>query len=149
MGHEQTFSNDLEDPDDVRRVLMTQAEDVARRLRRDRIKARGVTVKIRYGNFETITRHTMLDVPSSATEEIRRVAREVFDRWALRSYRPVRLIGMAATHLVAGPGQLELFHDGKEDRREKIDEVTDRIVDKFGKGLIRRGDTLKREPGSG
>jgi len=145
MGHEETFPEDLEDPDRVRRVLLAQAEDVARRLRKDGVRARGVTVKIRFGHYETITRHAMLDRPTSATDDLRVAACEVFDRWAARSFRPVRLIGITASPLAPEHGQLALFSDAEAERRERLDGVTDRIVERFGKGVIRRGDALERE----
>jgi DNA polymerase-4 len=102
-------------------------------------------VKIRYGDFETITRSCTLDAPSDATDDICRAARELFDRWASRSFRPVRLIGVAATRLAHGPVQLDLFPDVKHARRRRLDEVADRIVDRFGEGGIRRGDTMRRD----
>src|SRR5687768_10761521 len=51
IGHEQTFGQDLTDPDDVRAVMLEQSENVSARLRRHRLFAGGVTVKIRFGNF--------------------------------------------------------------------------------------------------
>ena len=95
--HEHTFEEDLEDPAEVRAVLLSQTEDVGRRLRRSGQLARTVTVKIRYGDFETITRSATLPAPSDVTTELWEVAAALFDRWAASGYRPVRLIGMGTS----------------------------------------------------
>jgi hypothetical protein len=56
FDHEQTFEVDVADREEVRRVLLDQVEQVARRLRKQGLKARGASLKIRYGDFETISR---------------------------------------------------------------------------------------------
>jgi DNA polymerase-4 len=144
IGHEQTFGADLRHPDAVRQVLAGQAEQVAARLRRHGFRARTVTVKIRYGNFETITRSTTLAVATDHTDQLWKAARGLFDQWAAKSYRPVRLIGVAASHFRAPEPQLTLFEDPREKRMSRVDHVTDAIEGKFGKGAIQRGASLRR-----
>jgi DNA polymerase-4 len=136
IGHEQTFSTDVDDADEVRRVLLDQVEQVARRLRKHRLHARGVTLKIRYGKFQTISRSTTLDAATDATAELWQAARDLFNAWA---FQPVRLIGMTAERLGEGEGQLGLFTDPRKERQRKLDGVADRINDKFGKRAIGRG----------
>ena len=51
IGHEQTFEVDVADPDEIRRVLLDQVEQVRRRLRKHGLQARGVSLKIRFGRF--------------------------------------------------------------------------------------------------
>ncbi|MBI1373731.1 MAG: DNA polymerase IV [Phycisphaera sp.] len=146
IGHEQTFGADLDDPADVRRILLDHVENVARRIRKHGLRARTITLKIRYGDFETITRSTTLDRPTDATDTLWAASRELFDKWATASFRPVRLIGMHASQLSrgdAGDEQLDLFDDGSGERKRQVDAATDRIVDKFGKGSIRRGGTME------
>jgi DNA polymerase-4 len=138
MGHEQTFPRDLEDPDAVRAVMLRQAEAVARRLRKAGVRARTVVVKIRYGDFETITRSHTLDRPTDLTREVWEVARELFDAWA-RTFRPVRLVGVTAAGLVHDGGQGDLFERARRDRDRRVDEAVDRLRDRFGGDAIHRG----------
>ena len=138
IGQEQTFTVDLTDADEVRRAMLDQAEQVARRLRKQELMARVVTVKIRYGDFETITRSETLDELTNATDDIWRTARALFDRWATKAFQPVRLIGVTAKDL-AGGGQPGLFTQAEKERKRRIDETTDKIVEKYGKRAIRRG----------
>ena len=136
IGHERTFETDLADAAEVRRVMLDQVEQVAARLRRHGLTARGVSLKIRFGKFQTISRSTTLARATDATGELWDAARGVFDQWP---FQPVRLIGVTAERLSQGPGQLDLFADPARDRRRKLDSVADQINQKFGKRSIRRG----------
>lgn len=138
IGHEQTFDQDLPDPDMVRAILFEQVEQVAARLRQRGHKAGGVTLKIRFGDFQTINRSAPLSPASDATADLWRAARELFDRWAGDSFRPVRLIGVAADRLRDEEGQLDLFGDGERGRQRHVDAVVDRITDRFGQTAIHR-----------
>jgi len=136
IGHEQTFEVDVADADEVRRVLLDQVEQVARRLRKHGLQARGVTLKIRFGKFETISRSVTLPEATDTTEQLWQAARSVFDKWP---FQPVRLIGMTAERLGRGEDQLGLFADPQKERLRRLDAMTDRINDRFGKRAIRRG----------
>jgi len=136
IGHEQTFEVDVAQADEVRRVLMDQVEQVGWRLRRHCLRARGVTLKIRYGHFQTISRSTTMDHATDVTAELWTAAKKIFEQW---SFQPVRLIGMTAERLTAGAGQLELFVDGQHQRQRNLDVVADKINLKFGQRSIHRG----------
>jgi len=136
IGHEQTFEVDVADAEQIRRVLLDQVEQVARRLRRLGLHARGVAVKIRFAKFETINRSSTLDNSTDSTKELWEAASGLFNKWP---FQPVRLIGMTAERLTKGQGQLGLFTDPKKERQKKLDLVADRINDKFGRSAIRRG----------
>ncbi len=136
IGHEQTFEVDVASPEEVRRVLLDQVEQVARRLRKHGMQARGVSLKIRYGDFQTISRSATLRASTDVTEELWQAARAIFEKWA---FQPVRLIGMTAQRLGPGEGQMDLFADPKKERQRKLDGVADQITRKFGDRAIRRG----------
>lgn len=138
IGNEQTFGQNVEDPDEVRRVMLGQCEDVARRLRKHARLAGGVSVKIRFGDFETITRQAPLAQGSDLTDDLWHAARDLFDHWAARSFQPVRLIGVTATRLdaTAQPG---LFPDPQRDKRRQLERALDGITARFGKRSVHRG----------
>jgi DNA polymerase-4 len=136
ISHEQTFEVDVADREEVLCVLLDQVEQVARRLRTHGLQARGVALKIRYGDFETITRSMTLPNLTDATAELWAAARGLFDKWA---FRPVRLIGMGAERLGRGDEPALLFVDPQRERQKKLDAVADRINEKFGNRTIRRG----------
>ncbi len=140
VSHESTFGENLTSPDEVRAVLLDHAGRVAARLRAKRLVGRTVTVKIRFGNFETITRSATLDAATDRTDEIARAARSLFDAWG---FRPVRLIGVGVSHLSEEAGeQLGLFDTDQRARQRAVDAAADAVAQRFGKGAIRRGSAL-------
>jgi DNA polymerase-4 len=143
IGQEQTFGENVINPADVRRVLFEQVEQVGRRLRQHGLNARTISLKIRYGEFETISRSITIEYASNGTNELWNAASGLFDKWASAHFRPVRLIGMSATQFSAGPAQLPLFADPKIERQKKVDAVADQITSKFGTRAIKRGEGLK------
>ncbi|MEX0887660.1 MAG: DNA polymerase IV [Phycisphaeraceae bacterium] len=139
LGQEQTFPEDVGDPTAVRGVLLGQVEHVARRLRHHRRLARGVSVKIRFGQFETITRSATLAAPTDLTQELWQRVADLYDRWVQQAFVPVRLIGVAAERLTDAGQQLALFSDPDREKRQRLDVAMDRIAQRFGEGTIRRG----------
>jgi DNA polymerase-4 len=137
IGQEQTFGIDLTEPDALRDVMLEQSEQVSARLRKHGLRARSVTVKIRFGDFQTVTRRTTLATSVDATQPIWQAARGLFDEWA-REFKPVRLIGVTASQLAAGEGQMELFGNIVSDRQRRLDSAIDAINAKFGKTTVRR-----------
>lgn len=139
IGHEQTFGVDLADAAEVRRVLAGQAEDVARRVRRHGLLARTVTVKIRFGDYETITRSRTMEDATDRTDVLFDAAAGLLETWRrTEGFRPVRLIGVQASHF-ASETQGGLFTAADDEKRRAAEKAADAVVAKFGKGAIRRG----------
>jgi DNA polymerase-4 len=139
IGTETTFAEDVGEREELRRVLLQQVEQVARRLRRHELRARTVTVKLRTGDFTTLTRSRTLDEGADGTESIWQAADELFGRWSKQQFRPLRLIGVTASQLSGQAGQLSLFASETDERQQRIDEAMDTIVERFGPQAARRG----------
>ncbi len=148
ISHEHTFAQDLEDADAVRAVLADECEQVARRLRRHGRFAKTVTVKIRFGDFETVTRSLTLDGATDRTDALSAAARSLFDAWA-GSFRPVRLIGAGVSHLTGSPGGDGLFDADRAEKQRAVDRVSDAITARFGKRAVQRANTLHTQPRHG
>ncbi|MFA9480171.1 DNA polymerase IV [Phycisphaerales bacterium AB-hyl4] len=139
MSQEHTFAEDVADADHVRHVLLRQAEHVARRLRKHSRQARGVSVKIRFGDFQTITRSATLPAPTDLTDDLWHAAVELYDAWVSHNFAPVRLIGMGAERLSDTADQMTLFPDPAREKRQQLDQALDRIAHRFGETSIGRG----------
>jgi DNA polymerase-4 len=140
VGQEETFAVDIDRLDPLRGVLLGQVQEVARRLRADRLKARTVTLKIRHGDFTTITRSRTLDAPTHSTDDLWDAAKAVLEEWAAKQFRPLRLLGMHASNLTGEHGgQLGLFTETGDQKRQRLDKTVDDITTRFGEGTIRRG----------
>jgi DNA polymerase-4 len=145
ISQEQTFAFDLEEPEAVRDVLLGQVEQVGWRLRRHAYRAGTVTIKVRYGEFETITRSRSFDEATDRTDRLWQAGGALFDEWA-KAFRPVRLIGFGASHLTTAGEQLQLFTAPTDQRGRALDKATDSIQARFGKSAIRRGSSGQPPP---
>jgi DNA polymerase-4 len=141
LSSEETFATDVADPDILLGVLMNQVEEVAQRLRRHRLKARTVTLRIRYGDFRTVTRSETLREGTNVTNLLWQTAERVFRQWHNRSGGPLRLLGFGASGLEdERAGQQLLFRDPRQEKLKKLDQIVDKIRDRYGKRAVRRGN---------
>jgi DNA polymerase-4 len=145
IGQEHTFEVDIDDADELRAILLSEVEHVAGRLRRHGLRARGVTLKIRDGQFNTITRAAKLEEESDVTQVLWECARGTFDQWAGEAFKPLRLLGVQATHLSSDAEQLPLFEDQDTLRQRRVDAALDKINTRLGRRAIRRGGGMKAE----
>jgi DNA polymerase-4 len=99
ISHEETYATDRFDPDELRTEAVRMADAVAARLRRHGSVARTVTIKVRFGDFRTITRSA---TPPEAVATGPAVARVAKDLLARVDVGPgVRLLGVGVSNLVA------------------------------------------------
>ncbi|MEY3020964.1 MAG: hypothetical protein RIS86_160, partial [Planctomycetota bacterium] len=133
VGEEETFVEDLSTVAEVEERMLLQADEVARRLRAKGLHARAVEIKIRFRDFATHTHGRTLATPTDHTHELREHARELLRAFARREWRPVRLCGFSASKVDQAAGQLPLFGDEKRERLARLDDVRDRIREKFGR----------------
>ena len=108
VSQERTFAHDLRDPKELRKRLWSLSQSVARYLRRSELMAGTVAVKVRYSDFETLTRQMKLAIPTDDERVIYRAVQVLFRR-AWERGRAVRLLGVAARNLSPPTGQLTLF----------------------------------------
>ncbi len=140
LSRELTFDTDCRDAQRVEHELLRLAEDVGRRLRRADRYAGTAHLKLRWENFETITRQRRLDPPCCDDFRLRRAARDLFRAHALP--RPVRLVGFGVSALRDAPAeQLDLFSDRARDttRRERLSRLVDELRRRYGPGSIGPG----------
>ena len=143
LSAETTFAQDVADVDVLHRWLLDLTDHVARRLRRHRRRARTVQIKIRYGDFRTLTRAQTLAEPTDITDVVWANVRELFDRRIDLSRGAVRLVGVGVSGLgEPGPTQRTLFDTGRHDKLHQVDEAADAIRDKFGDDAVQRGALL-------
>ena len=105
-GAERTFDRDLESLEDVAARIREMAARCAAWLARHDLRARTVTIKIRYGDFTTITR-SQSAVPTREEGTLSERAVELLARTEAGT-RPVRLAGVSVHGLVAPGGEEEL-----------------------------------------
>jgi len=149
VGAEDTFERDLRGAEALHPHLLDQCVRVARRLREAGRRGRVVTLKLRYADFEGVTRRSTLPAPTDDAEAIFRSIRADLARADLG--RPVRLTGVSVGGLEA-PGregaQGDLFAGAagpaggpgggaSPARRERLNAALDALADRFGEGAVR------------
>jgi DNA polymerase IV len=107
VSAEHTFSTDTGDRRVLWKELRSQADEVAARLRADRLKAGEVAIKLRYANWETITRQMPVRPPTDEADTLARTAAVLVHRHWDRA-RAVRLIGLRASHFGEPSGAIQL-----------------------------------------
>jgi DNA polymerase-4 len=97
ISRETTFQKDITNWQFIAKTLADLTRDVVTDMKDSKFKARTVTVKVRFSDFETVTRATTIPHATDREEEIRKVAFASLKRVELK--KRVRLIGMRASHL--------------------------------------------------
>ena len=142
ISHEVTFNEDTDDVDLLESTLARLSEMVGRRLREHSLHARTVQLKLRYSDFTTITRAHSLDHATQLDTEIFREARALF-RGNRKSRAKIRLLGVHASGLESGEGQLSLLDENSTNRWRKALSAVDQIRDKFGEDSVALASGMK------
>jgi DNA polymerase-4 len=149
-SEENTFAGDVEDRATLESAILTHAEAVARRLRRDSLRARTVVLKLKLARrrapgprgYPLRTRRTSLPDATDDGAVIAGAARTLLAGASLRE--SVRLIGVGVTNLRPESGtQLTLFE--ARGCRTQLNRALDEIADRFGPEAVVRGGLQRQE----
>jgi len=141
ISRETTFIEDTLDHPFLKATLRYLSERVGAELRRDRRRARCVTLKLRYADFDTVTRSRTLREATNVDQVIFDAGLELLERPLGQRRQRVRLIGIGVSSLVGDERQLS-FWDPSPERWERLDRVIDRLRKKYSFTAIQRGQTL-------
>lgn len=148
IGHSTTLPHDLVEEDEARRVFLNLADQVCRRLRRQQLLAHTVQIAIRDPNMKTITRSLTLDTPTEDTDEVYKHAWYLFERHWPKG-KPVRLLGVTLQNLADKkevPIQLDLFEYERQPKQERLNQILDRLRDKYGEDAVLTAGMLGDDP---
>jgi DNA polymerase IV len=98
ISSENTFLRDTDDRKILRACLREQSAEIAAKLKRRRIGAQTVQVKLRYSDFTTLTRQLSVEEPLTEATDIYRLGCYILGREKLVS-RPLRLLGLGVSGL--------------------------------------------------
>lgn len=140
ISTENTFESDVANADFLLTELVRMTAKIAFLLRQQKKLSGCVTVKIRYADFSTETKQTVIGY-TAADHVILAAVKEIFHK----VYKPklqVRLIGVKLSHLIQGEYQLDMFSGVTENR--KLYDAMDQIRNRFGEGSVIRAITLDK-----
>lgn len=135
---EITLIEDTLDKDYLKHHLYQQADRVGRSLRKQKLKGSIVTLKVKYTDFQLLTRRTTLAISTCSTRTIYETACRLLEMLILE--KPVRLIGVGLSHFESTSQQLflPLDHTPKmeEERRIRLETTLDALRERFGEKAV-------------
>lgn len=140
IGTENTFESDTIDMAFLNSQLVRMTEKVGFELRQKNKLCGCITVKLRYANFDTVSRQCIIPYTSSDEVLLQR-AKELFAK-LYEKRMLVRLIGVKVSHLVQGHQQIDLFQDTEEG--VSLYQAIDWIKHRYGEKSLTRAITLTR-----
>jgi len=140
VSNEVTFTKDTTDSEVLRQTLRALADKVGYRLRQAGLAGSVVQIKLRYSNFETLTRQTALPQPTNLDDEIYAAAEQLFEANIIPT-RAVRLIGIGVSRLTPPFRQLSLWDDDQAEK-EKLANAIDQLKEKYGQDVIKRASMM-------
>ena len=143
ISKETTFFEDTSDPDLLDGHLWRLSEQVADRAKAKALAGRTVTLKLKRGDFQLVSRRHTLSDPTQLTDRIYRTARELFDNAGTRG--PFRLIGVGISDLAPEDqaDRLGDLLDPDAGKRARAERAADAIRARFGKEAIIKGRSLR------
>jgi DNA polymerase-4 len=146
IGNEETFSEDLDNPEEILREFLRMTEKATARLRERSLFAKTISIKIKFADFSSLTRSKTVPIAIDNTHDTYEVVKALY--LALRNEGArIRLVGVSFSHLQEGaPVQLEL--GARERGWREADTAIDRAQARFGRGSVRPGRLISPESGS-
>lgn len=159
VGNSTTLSKDLDNIEEIFKVLLTLSEKVGRRLRAGKQRAKTIAVEIKYNDFTKSSRQTTLETATDSSTEIYNIVKILFQE--LWNDTPVRLLGVRTANLVeqGEPEQLSILDmenwtnkrnattqrtKPSREKMKKLDEALDVIKNRYGKDAVRRASLVKK-----
>ena len=144
MSRETTFYQDTLDMDFLVGTLRYLIERVGAQLRREEKLARRGVLKLRYSDFQTVSRSLTFPRPTDADGDTFHAGVSLLKKALAQRRAPVRLIGIGLAELIPRPPQLPLM-ERYDDRDHSLALVVDAIREKYGFTSIQRGLTFSLE----
>jgi len=144
ISHETTFDVDISDIDEMERTLSYLSQLVARRLRDHRLFTRTVGLKLRYGDFHTLTRDVTLPEPTHLDSVIFENVLRLFDG-AYDRRRKVRLLGVRASGLEKAVFQSSLLDAAQKQKLERLLQTADKLRNRFGFDAVKLARSLDKK----
>lgn len=135
IGNETTLAKPLKESANMEAVLWELVEEVGGRLRKEGLYARRLTVKIRYTDFNTITRSRTLWAPTCFDKEIFEIVGDLLTR-NVAPGRAVRLLGVSASALQRKGWQEPLLHRERRKSFERLYQGIDALRLKYGENAV-------------
>lgn len=147
IGNSTTLPKDVTTEEEAKRVLLSLAETVGRRVRKEGVKAKMVSVEIKYHTFRSVSHQKQLSRATNTDKVLYETACELFRE--LWGGEPIRLLGIRTSKLVdeTEPEQMSIFdlqsaaekRPSEDEKHQRLNQALDQIRKKYGEHAIMRG----------
>ena len=146
IGNSVTLPTDIRNKAGLEKVILTLVEQVTYRLRRYNMYANVVNVQLRTSEFKDFSHQRKLSSSTANTKDIYNTAKELLNEM-YKEGTPTRLVGGREDNLVEeNEVQISLFGNTEEEKKqEKLDNVVDKLKQKYGYNSITRAGKLHSE----
>jgi DNA polymerase-4 len=146
IGHEDTFDRDHHDRATLGEKLLDQADRVCARVRARNLRARTITVTVKYADHTRVSRRRTLPAATADGRLVGRTAVELLVEVPDIEQRGVRLTGVSLSSLEPAEtaSQLDLLQPREAPAADALGATLDKIHEKFGDDAIRRAVHLRK-----
>jgi len=141
LGNSTTIPFDVDDRRTAHLVLLSLAETVGMRLRKNGFCADLVSVSIKTNDFLHFSHQKKLHLPIDCTSALHAVACELFDE--LWQGQPLRHMGLRVSDLCSGDFFQPSFFEQNLEKQKRIDKAIDSIRLKYGAEAVFRSAFLQ------
>ena len=141
ISEERTFARDISDETQLRKVLLQLSDEVAARLRKYSYTAKTIHLKLRWHDFNTVTRQTTLPAPTQLGEDIFSAVEPLW-RATWKPGERVRLLGVGVSTFNEVI-QLSMFNDEQNEQKIALAKTLDSLREQYGNDVVNRA-SLKR-----
>lgn len=136
-----TFANDIDNIEKLNKILYSLVEDVTYTLRKNKMSAKTIAVNIRTKDFVDYSHQKKFDYQTFSTKIIYDFAKETLNElYSKIKESKIRLIGVRLDNLENDEDiQVSMFKNENKEKQEKIDNILDKINDKYG-NIVTRGN---------
>ena len=142
IGNSVTLPKNISDIDKLEEIVLTISEQVAYRLRKEKLYANTVNVQLRTKNFEDTSHQKKLPEATDTTKQIYMTAKELLHEMYHKG-QEIRLVGVRVDNLTDKKDeQISLFNENKNEKQEKLDKVIDQLKNKYGYNAVTRATKM-------
>ena len=138
----ETFSHDIENPEEILREYLRLSERVSERLRSRKLYAKTITIKVRFADFTTINRSKTLPVGTDSTHEIYDVVKKLYKALNIDRAR-FRLVGVSLDNLEEDAPQ-QLILGARESGWREAEGAMDKAKARFGDSSVKPGRLIRK-----
>ncbi|MBU6243425.1 MAG: DNA polymerase IV, partial [Acidobacteria bacterium] len=141
----ETFAYDLENEEEILREYLRLCEKATSRMRSRNLRAKTVSIKVRFADFKTISRSKTFPLAINGTQETFAVVKQLYEALDIAGAR-LRLVGVGLENLVENEGAA---HQPALGEREigwaQAEAAVDRAIARFGSGSIKPARLVENE----